>query len=51
VVLQECNAILDVTAVALERRTSMAIDFTLAPEHEEIRLRVREFVQDAIIPA
>jgi len=29
----------------------MAIDFTLAPEHEEIRLRVREFVQDAIIPA
>ncbi|MFC6082940.1 acyl-CoA dehydrogenase family protein [Sphaerisporangium aureirubrum] len=29
----------------------MAIDFTLAPEHEEIRLRVREFVRDTIIPA
>jgi acyl-CoA dehydrogenase len=29
----------------------MAIDFTLDPEHEEIRLRVREFVQGTIIPA
>ncbi len=29
----------------------MAIDFTLAPEHEEIRTRVREFVQGTIIPA
>ena len=29
----------------------MAIDFTLAPEHEEIRLRVRAFVQDTIVPA
>ncbi len=29
----------------------MAIDFTLAPEHEEIRRRVRAFVQGTIIPA
>jgi acyl-CoA dehydrogenase len=29
----------------------MAIDFTLAPEHEEIRKRVREFVQGTVIPA
>ncbi|MCW2881102.1 MAG: acyl-CoA dehydrogenase [Sphaerisporangium sp.] len=29
----------------------MAIDFTLAPEHEEIRARVRAFVQGTVIPA
>ncbi len=29
----------------------MAIDFTLDPEHEEIRRRVRAFVQDVIVPA
>ncbi|MEU1722164.1 acyl-CoA dehydrogenase family protein [Actinomadura sp. ATCC 39365] len=29
----------------------MAIDFTLAPEHEEIRRRVRSFVQETVIPA
>ena len=29
----------------------MAIDFTLAPEHEEIRTRVRDFVQGTILPA
>ncbi|MCG5212037.1 acyl-CoA dehydrogenase family protein [Streptosporangium soli] len=29
----------------------MAIDFTLAPEHEEIRRRVRTFVRDTIMPA
>ncbi|MEW9503557.1 hypothetical protein AB1471_17675, partial [Jeotgalibacillus marinus] len=29
----------------------MAIDFTLAPEHEEIRNRVRSFVEDTIKPA
>ena len=29
----------------------MAIDFTLAPEHEEIRSRVRTFVEDCIKPA
>ncbi|MEV5553364.1 acyl-CoA dehydrogenase family protein [Nonomuraea wenchangensis] len=29
----------------------MAIDFTLAPEHEEIRKRVRSFVQGTVIPA
>ncbi len=29
----------------------MAIDFTLAPEHEAIRLRVREFVDGVIKPA
>ncbi|MEV7804402.1 acyl-CoA dehydrogenase family protein [Microbispora sp. NPDC088329] len=29
----------------------MAIDFTLAPEHEEIRARVRTFVQEVVIPA
>jgi acyl-CoA dehydrogenase len=29
----------------------MAIDFTLAPEHEEIRLRVRAFIQESVIPA
>ena len=28
----------------------MAIDFTLAPEHEEIRARVRDFIQDTVIP-
>jgi acyl-CoA dehydrogenase len=29
----------------------MAIDFTLAPEHEEIRARVRAFIQETVIPA
>ena len=29
----------------------MPIDFTLAPEHEEIRQRVREFIQGEVIPA
>jgi acyl-CoA dehydrogenase len=29
----------------------MAIDFTLAPEHEEIRDRVRAFVEETIKPA
>ncbi|MEU4226778.1 acyl-CoA dehydrogenase family protein [Nonomuraea sp. NPDC026600] len=29
----------------------MAIDFTLAPEHEEIRDRVRAFIQGTVIPA
>ncbi|MDH2426126.1 acyl-CoA dehydrogenase family protein [Sphaerisporangium sp. TRM90804] len=29
----------------------MAIDFTLAPEHEEIRGRVREFIRDTVVPA
>ncbi|MFG6200182.1 acyl-CoA dehydrogenase family protein [Nonomuraea sp. JJY05] len=29
----------------------MAIDFTLAPEHEEIRKRVRAFIQGTVIPA
>ena len=29
----------------------MAIDFTLAPEHEEIRRRVRDFIQGTVIPA
>src|SRR5690606_22010563 len=29
----------------------MAIDFTLAPEHEEIRQRVRAFIQEVVIPA
>src|ERR1700692_4010309 len=29
----------------------MAIDFTLSPEHEAIRLRVRDFVQGTVIPA
>jgi acyl-CoA dehydrogenase len=28
----------------------MAIDFTLAPEHEAIRLRVREFIDDVVKP-
>ena len=28
----------------------MAIDFTLAPEHEEIRARVRSFIQDTVQP-
>ncbi|HEX4126828.1 MAG TPA: acyl-CoA dehydrogenase family protein [Acidimicrobiales bacterium] len=28
----------------------MAIDFTLAPEHEEIRSRVRSFIQDTVPP-
>ena len=28
----------------------MAIDFTLAPEHEEIRSRVRTFIQDTVVP-
>ncbi len=28
----------------------MAIDFTLAPEHEEIRARVRSFIQDTVRP-
>ena len=29
----------------------MAIDFTLAPEHEEIRSRVRSFIEDTVQPA
>ena len=29
----------------------MAIDFTLAPEHQAIREKVRTFVEDTIIPA
>jgi acyl-CoA dehydrogenase len=29
----------------------MAIDFTLAPEHEEIRKRVRAFIQGTVMPA
>ena len=29
----------------------MAIDFTLAPEHEEIRTRVRTFMEETINPA
>ncbi|MFI6813038.1 acyl-CoA dehydrogenase family protein [Nonomuraea sp. NPDC050328] len=29
----------------------MAIDFTLAPEHEELRSRVREFIRETVIPA
>jgi acyl-CoA dehydrogenase len=29
----------------------MAIDFTLAPEHEEIRTRVRAFIDDEVRPA
>ncbi|GAA2845758.1 acyl-CoA dehydrogenase family protein [Streptosporangium fragile] len=29
----------------------MAIDFTLAPEHEEIRRRVRTFIQETVAPA
>lgn len=29
----------------------MAIDFTLAPEHEAIRARVREFIQHTVVPA
>ncbi|MEV4172341.1 acyl-CoA dehydrogenase family protein [Nonomuraea sp. NPDC049709] len=29
----------------------MAIDFTLAPEHEEIRKRVRTFIQGTVVPA
>ncbi|MGH9095745.1 MAG: acyl-CoA dehydrogenase family protein, partial [Acidimicrobiales bacterium] len=29
----------------------MSIDFTLAPEHEAIRIRVRDFVTGTIIPA
>ncbi len=29
----------------------MAIDFTLAPEHEQIRMRVRDFIQGTVIPA
>ncbi|MFC7589326.1 acyl-CoA dehydrogenase family protein [Nonomuraea antimicrobica] len=29
----------------------MAIDFTLAPEHEEIRERVRAFIRDTVVPA
>ncbi|PZG19565.1 acyl-CoA dehydrogenase family protein [Nonomuraea aridisoli] len=29
----------------------MAIDFTLAPEHEEIRKRVRAFIQGTVAPA
>ncbi len=28
----------------------MSIDFTLAPEHEAIRLRVREFITDVVKP-
>src|SRR3954470_11024267 len=33
------------------RSHRMAIDFTLAPEHEEVRQRVRSFVLDTIVPA
>jgi acyl-CoA dehydrogenase len=29
----------------------MAIDFTLAPEHEELRTRVRDFILDNVVPA
>ena len=29
----------------------MPIDFTLAPEHEEIRARVHDFIQGTVIPA
>ncbi|MFI6322775.1 acyl-CoA dehydrogenase family protein [Nonomuraea sp. NPDC050556] len=29
----------------------MAIDFTLAPEHEALRTRVRTFIQETVIPA
>ncbi|HEY5438946.1 MAG TPA: acyl-CoA dehydrogenase family protein, partial [Acidimicrobiales bacterium] len=29
----------------------MAIDFTLSPEHEAIRMRVRDFIQGTVIPA
>jgi acyl-CoA dehydrogenase len=29
----------------------MAIDFTLAPEHEELRGRVRDFIQGTVVPA
>ncbi|MFC5834090.1 acyl-CoA dehydrogenase family protein [Nonomuraea insulae] len=29
----------------------MAIDFTLAPEHEEIRKRIRTFIQGTVVPA
>ncbi|GAA2205892.1 acyl-CoA dehydrogenase family protein [Nonomuraea monospora] len=29
----------------------MAIDFTLAPEHEEIRKRIRSFIQGTVMPA
>lgn len=29
----------------------MAIDFTLSPEHEEIRKRVRAFIQGTVVPA
>ncbi|WP_248959118.1 acyl-CoA dehydrogenase family protein [Sphaerisporangium perillae] len=29
----------------------MAIDFTLAPEHEEIRRRVRDFIRNTVVPA
>ena len=28
----------------------MAIDFTLAPEHEEIRSKVRSFIRDTVTP-
>ena len=28
----------------------MAIEFTLAPEHEEIRSRVRSFIEDTVQP-
>src|SRR6187431_1887855 len=29
----------------------MTIDFTLAPEHEEIRTKVRDFIQGTVMPA
>ncbi|MFI6481819.1 acyl-CoA dehydrogenase family protein [Nonomuraea sp. NPDC050663] len=29
----------------------MAIDFTLAPEHEDLRRKVRTFIQETVIPA
>ena len=29
----------------------MSIDFTLAPEHEAIRSRVREFIEETVMPA
>ena len=28
----------------------MAIDFTLAPEHEEVRTKVRSFIRDTVTP-
>lgn len=36
---------------ASAQETPMPIDFTLAPEHEEIRTRVRDFIQNVVQPA